>query len=352
MSTRVSMLAMLVASANAHITMNPNYGAASGGYFMSAMKVPHGEHGMHTSRMVVHIPVGVMSVRPEVPAGWNVTVTEYQLAPEDRYTSHGTQVTTGPSTVIFQAETPESALYTDHLMMVNLQMKMGCSFRDQVQADYSGSASTWQGQHTLWFKVDQHSSVTGTLEISATSRWAGALMDTVVGNVSTSPGWNPPSSTGLKACPYIFIYAGTRCSLDHSGDAVVGGMSWMGAYLPPVANQAAVRSEEHVISLATEAALSAQEGLDALYADHATILTMENTISALTTRVGTLEADKNTLLLLAVVALAVGMCVAGSFLGLCCFRLLSKEAFARNVSGVPLMSEHKGGVTMTTANGV
>lgn len=66
----------------------------------------------------------------------------------------------------------------------------------------------------------------------------GALKDAADG---TSPGWNPPSASGVKACPYVFIYAGSSCSLDHSGEQVTGGMDWMGAYVPPVANQVSSR---------------------------------------------------------------------------------------------------------------
>ena len=61
---------LLVSSPMAHISMNPNYGAASGGYFMATMKIPHGERGMHSTKFVLHVPRGVATVRPEVPMGW------------------------------------------------------------------------------------------------------------------------------------------------------------------------------------------------------------------------------------------------------------------------------------------
>lgn len=374
--TRLTAMATLVASVHAHISMAPNYGGASGGYMLTQMKVPHGHHGLHTSRMVVHVPRGVMSARPEVPSGWNASVIEYELAQEDRYTSHGRAVTTGPDKIIFQAETPDAAVYTDHLMMVGLQLKLGCSFRDQVQVDYSGSNSIWNGQYTLWFKVDQHSSATGSLEISETSAWAGALAD---GDDGMSPGWNPPSSTGLKACPYLFIYPGNRCSLDHSGESVVGGMEWMGVYLPPVPNQNAVLHEQHVIELATEASLSAQEAmeasvatqaerigsleddknttrflLNAMSADQIALATLEARYDAAQTRVDSLEADQKATLYVAWGALGLSLLLTGVVLGLCCFRITAKESFARVVSAAPLLSDYKpkDGVTMTSSNGV
>ena len=106
-----------------------------------------------------------------------MTLTDYQLAPEDQYLSHGRLVTTAPEKIIYQAESAEAALYTDHLMLITLQLKMGCSFSDQVLSDYSGSNSIWQGQYTVWFKMEQHSSHDDTLEISKTSLWTGALAD-------------------------------------------------------------------------------------------------------------------------------------------------------------------------------
>ena len=38
-----------LSSPMAHISMNANYGAACGGYFMATMKIPHGERGMHST---------------------------------------------------------------------------------------------------------------------------------------------------------------------------------------------------------------------------------------------------------------------------------------------------------------
>ena len=66
----LSSLALLVGSAHAHITMNPNYGAETGGYFGTAIKVPHGEHGMHTTSMVLHVPRGVHSAVPVSAMGF------------------------------------------------------------------------------------------------------------------------------------------------------------------------------------------------------------------------------------------------------------------------------------------
>ena len=338
----MTLAALLIASSPmAHISMVPNYGAASGGYFMTHVKIPHGHGDLHTSKMILHVPRGIASVRPEAPHGWSVNITTYDLAPEDRYVSHGTAVTTGPDKVIWTANSLDAALFDDHLGLIALQLKLLCSFNDPVADDYSGSNSIWQGQHALWFKIEQHSSADEALAIDHTALWTGALKDNDDG---TSPGWNPPYDSGVKACPYLFVHPGTSCSLDHSGEAVVGGMNWMGAFLPPAENMGEVMHEQHVIDLATEAALTSQETLEGLYASgaalKATTTTLDTHASAIddfAARVAKLEDDNNTLNI-AVGALALAAAALGIIVVLCFFRCTNKKQFAHSISGLPIVN--------------
>ena len=70
---------LLVSSAQAHVSLNTNYGAESGGYFQTSIKVPHGKSGMHTSKLVLEVPRGMLSIKPEVPAGWSVAMSTYEV---------------------------------------------------------------------------------------------------------------------------------------------------------------------------------------------------------------------------------------------------------------------------------
>lgn len=332
---------LLVSSSSAHVSLVPNSGAASGGYFQTSIKIPHGHKnaqgvGIHTTKMVLHVPKGILSIKPEPPVGWTVESTTYDLAPEDRYTSHGNLVTTGPATITFTAPSLDEALHNDHLMLIGLQLKIGCSFKDQVRDDYSGSHSIWQGQHTLWFKVDQYSSDGAVTHSDDHSPWTGALKDNAEGQ---SPSWNPPSDSGHKACPYLFIYAGSRCGLDHSGEQVTGGMEWMNAYVAPVENMGEVKHEQHVINLATEAALDAQEALDTKYAADTDLLATKSTVADLKARVAKLEDDNNTLNI-AVAALALAATALGVLSLLCVFRVSNKKQFAHSISGLPVVTSH------------
>ena len=143
----------------------------------------------------------------------------YDLPEDQWFVSHGNTVKTAPDTIAWTADSFATALDDAHLMNIGLQTKLLCKFNDPVGDDYSGSNSIYQGQYTLWFKVEQHSAVIDDCDAdgkncvtSKSSMWTGALKDNEDGS---SPGWNPPSESGVKACPFLFIYAGdgARCTV-------------------------------------------------------------------------------------------------------------------------------------------
>lgn len=233
-------------AAGSHITLNPNYGAESGGYFFTEMSVPHGHRGLHTTRLSVNIPRGIASARPEALAGWRVNVTHYEL--EAPYYSHGSLVTLGPERIVYEAETPGAALDDQHSMRIGLQLKLACDFVDEVQDDYQGSASVWQKERTLWFAVRQYSSPPGSLVPAAVHNWTGALKDAGDGS---SPAWNPPPGVGVSACPYLFVFPGTRCEAT----------TWMGRRLPPESHPDQRRFEQSVKSIVGESLQTVHEAL-------------------------------------------------------------------------------------------
>ena len=110
------------------------------------------------------------------------------------------------------------------------------------------------------------------------------------GRAGSSPGWNPPAESGVKACPFLFIYAGdgARCT-DGDGDPTQPGMSWMGKQVEPTPNQAEVKHEQHVIELATEAALASHESLEGLYASSVKLDVITTTIEPHASSIETLE---------------------------------------------------------------
>lgn len=234
----------IVSNLLTHITLSPSYGASSGMYFMTHIKVAHGQTGMRTVGLELSLPQGVASARPEVPSGWTVNVTTYELSLQDQNVSHGE--TTAPDKITWTATAHTDGISDNNLLYIGLQLKLLCSFNDPVQTDGSGSQSIWQGQHTLWFKIKQH--LLSESE-SKTIDWSAALQDRADG---TSPPWN---DFNLKPCPYLFIHAGDTCEWNNSSD----GMYWMGFYTPPTPNRKPVLHEQHVIDLMTELSIKEEE---------------------------------------------------------------------------------------------
>ena len=64
----------------AHVTAQPDTGVA-GSYFHLTFTVPHGCDGSPTISLRIKIPEGVTSVKPQMKAGWNVTIKTRKLDP-------------------------------------------------------------------------------------------------------------------------------------------------------------------------------------------------------------------------------------------------------------------------------
>lgn len=200
----------------AHITLNPDLGALSGGYFHTTLRVPHGAPGLHTTRLEIEVPHGVLVVKPEVPGGWTATTHARTLGDDEAYLSHGVLKTSAPHRVVLESETHADGVHDDHLLNIDLQTKLGCTFRD------TASSSVWNGAYTLWWRVTQVcEDVNGTLTVLA---WNGTQPEG-----STALWTDLPS--GDRPSPYMFVEPGTRCHLEHSAQS--GGMSWHGSYVSP-----------------------------------------------------------------------------------------------------------------------
>lgn len=225
--------------ASAHITFTPNYGAPSGWYFATTMKVPHGIPDHFTTKIEVTVPNGVLTVKPEDVAGWDISITTRDIAP---YVSHGKTITTGPASIVYQASTAADALDDKHLMTIQFQTKMGCSF---TTADSTNTK--WQGEYTLWWPTKQHYSAPGSLDIIATDEWTGIP-------ASENAAW---ATATPKPCPYTFIYSNDKC-VDEQDKSQVG-MLWNQELVPVAANQDEVKNIEHVKSLMNEQMLDLNE---------------------------------------------------------------------------------------------
>ena len=117
-------------------------------------------------------------------------------------------------------------------------------------------------------------------------------------------------------------------------------MEWMNAYVAPVENMGEVKHEQHVINLATEAALDAQESLEVKLLADTELLATKSAVDDLKARLAKLEddddlkarlaklEDDNNTLNIAVAALALAATALGVISLLCVFRVSNKKQVA------------------------
>ena len=195
-----TILLALLAPCSGHITLNPNYGAFAGNYFMTNLKVsqqhslsrilnrdrgnlllgfqkkkknlslpivfqtqiPHGVSGYFTTKVTLNVPNGILSAVPEAKPGWTISETTRSIPP---YVSHGTTVSTAPATITWTADcqgigapavctnypADPIGLDSDHLLEFGVQVKLGCDFGiDTLTGTATTDASIWMDEYTMW----------------------------------------------------------------------------------------------------------------------------------------------------------------------------------------------------------
>lgn len=258
------MLSILLACA-AHVTLNPNEGALSGGYFHTTIRVPHGAPGLHTTRLVVTVPRGILVAKPEVPDDWEGSVTERTLSEDEQYFSHGRLVTTAPQSIELEAKTFADGVHDDHLLNIDVQLKIGCVFADP------STNTQWNGAYTTWWTVRQECEDEGGNQ--KVFEWAGVQSDAEDGS---SPAWTALPE-GEYPAPYLYVEPGTACSMDHSGEAMVGGLRWFGVHVP-----------EEVVAIGADAGIVVR--VDDQEPDHTTLAAIIMSSVATTLSVATAVA--------------------------------------------------------------
>ena len=108
---------VLAAPAAAHVTANPPT-APSDGFAVIAFQVPHGCDGSPTTSLTVRIPEGVVSVKPEAVAGWQVATKIGKYAePVDLF---GETVTEGVKEVTWSGGSLPDSQYLDFGLSLKL----------------------------------------------------------------------------------------------------------------------------------------------------------------------------------------------------------------------------------------
>ena len=72
------LVGLAAGDAAAHVTANPNQAPADS-WFRTALRVSHGCEGTPTVAVRVKMPEGVLSVRPQMKPGWEISITKRKL---------------------------------------------------------------------------------------------------------------------------------------------------------------------------------------------------------------------------------------------------------------------------------
>lgn len=88
------------ASAQAHVSMLAPDSVNQGQSFKAVIAVPHGCDGSATTAIKLHIPEGIIAVKPQPKAGWRISKSERAYA--QAYDYYGTPLKQGVSELTWQ----------------------------------------------------------------------------------------------------------------------------------------------------------------------------------------------------------------------------------------------------------
>ena len=228
-----SILCLSFGLVKPHISLDPNYGVASGSYFLSDIKIPHGKTNLETSKIDIQIPNGVLSVKPLKITGWNINIKYRNIS---TYYSHGKPINTAPDYITYSSSASQYNLHNDHLLILSLQLKIGCNFSSNKNTN-----SIWENEYTLWFPTTQYFSSSNSLIILSNINW------TSIPNIYESWG------SYINPSPYLFMYSSSSCP---------NGMYWDNKLVPISLNKSSIKNIEHVKSLINEQLLNFLENLN------------------------------------------------------------------------------------------
>lgn len=142
--TTVSIIAAGLSAfeASAHVTLNPNT-AVAGSYFNGKIRVPHGCGEFATTSVIVTIPDGILSVKPENIAGWKIDIVKKQLDKPVEY--HGRPLTEVIDTITWSGGNLPNEQYKDFGLNLKLPADAGRLFFKTTQICTEGN-SAWDGE--------------------------------------------------------------------------------------------------------------------------------------------------------------------------------------------------------------
>lgn len=106
-----ALLSLAAFPASAHVTLDRKEVPVSS-FYKAVLTVPHGCDGSPTVRIAVQIPDGVISVKPQVKAGWSIDI---KRGPYTRAYSflHSAKLTEGPKEIVWSGGSLSDGFYDE-----------------------------------------------------------------------------------------------------------------------------------------------------------------------------------------------------------------------------------------------
>jgi periplasmic copper chaperone A len=121
LAAAISAAAMPPAVAHAILEQNQ---APVGAPYRAVFRVPHGCGGSATVRLSVHIPEGVIAVKPMAKPGWQIDITRGPY--EKSYaTTHGARMTEGVKDVVWSGGRLPNDLFDDFVLSTFIASDLG-----------------------------------------------------------------------------------------------------------------------------------------------------------------------------------------------------------------------------------
>lgn len=144
------------APAFAHITAQPNE-AVDGTYFQTTLNVPHGCDGSSTVAIQVAIPADVLSVKPQMKAGWRVDIQNRAIQPPLKG-EHGASIARAVSSVEWRGGPLPDSLYDSFGLVMKLPDAAGktlyfpvvqtCENGRREWTDIPADGQSWHALHS------------------------------------------------------------------------------------------------------------------------------------------------------------------------------------------------------------
>lgn len=116
-------LAVIATTAHAHVTLEQQQAVANSTY-KAVLRVPHGCEGSPTVRLRVQVPDGMVNVKPQPKAGWELSTVRGPL-PTPVSGDHGARITEGVREIVWSGGRLLDEHYEEFVFRGQLPNKAG-----------------------------------------------------------------------------------------------------------------------------------------------------------------------------------------------------------------------------------